>query len=815
MPNNEGNQPGGVEQHPVPPVVDRGGPAPATLIHATPPPDQVTPHRITTIAFILDALYDRRGKGSWTSIPELDTPAEILDRSRRCFLILNLIQVPDDNLRSTCAKLTKAISSSRILEAWARRMLSLGEAGIAGLMDLFQAAEKLILDEKTLIKRSIVGILLRRMNLQFDKMSFSEVSTLQVRFSAYFAEGREAVAKLTNSTAVAEDSEGGEQNSSSMNDMSMSMDEYQLPSSMPQAFQENSLISEEKESKLLTRRQADLFIARQATLLQHAESEAFSPSRMQEELKVILKTNPGLPEAYFLSYLNSLRMNEFVGAQDSLYLASNHILTQGNSKQLVEDVNKNYRYAALNLASLHARLGHNEEALAAVKESIMLSQEAKDHACLQHALAWLTRASPTQSIALLQRSLAKCEELALPYLASLAMLSLCRNVESFGDRPSYILDLFTRSAVHNCKNNLVELQANLFLVQSTTWSTWGRPEMSRTVTQLLLKLNNSTEHRNIKGEQPGGVNFQGEAVAVGLVNIVLSLEVEGYSSEADSVLKLCERLYPSATSQYSRVWKVGKQRILFARALMSGRWEAAETCLSLLAPHTPDTKLYRAELLFRQGDFKPARDILQEIISSYQQTKLDSNNTSQEPQSHSKELLVKAHILLAEIFVIANDPGGAVRELLLAAAICVKLRLEWLHCIVCLHLANNQLTLGCTERALQLVRHSLTYLLAHGSKRDRSRGLLLCAKCRVAASAGRPAVERRVELLEGAAQVGTAKQGFTQIQDWDRVKDCLYLQARIYHSLSLTNQRNMAAQQYKKFDEMYPTISPVNHLLLI
>ena len=71
------------------------------------------------------------------------------------------------------------------------------------------------------------------------------------------------------------------------------------------------------------------------------------------------------------------------------------------------------------------------------------------------------------------------------------------------------------------------------------------------------------------------------------------------------------------------------------------------------------TNLFKkpVESYFRQGDFKPARDILQEIISSYQQTKLDSNNTSQEPQSHSKELLVKAHILLAEIFVIANDPG--------------------------------------------------------------------------------------------------------------------------------------------------------------
>ena len=36
----------------------------------------------------------------------------------------------------------------------------------------------------------------------------------------------------------------------------------------------------------------------------------------------------------------------------------------------MEDVNKNYRYAALNLASLHARLGHNEEALAAVKVAL-------------------------------------------------------------------------------------------------------------------------------------------------------------------------------------------------------------------------------------------------------------------------------------------------------------------------------------------------------------------------------------------------------------------------------------------------------------
>ena len=48
------------------------------------------------------------------------------------------------------------------------------------------------------------------------------------------------------------------------------------------------------------------------------------------------------------------------------------------------------------------------------------------------------------------------------------------------------------------------------------------------------------------------------------------------------------------------------------------------------------------------------------------------------------------------------------------------------------------------------------------------RGLLLCAKCRVSASAALSPVERRAELLQGAEQVGMAKQGFAEIQDWDR-----------------------------------------------
>ena len=52
--------------------------------------------------------------------------------------------------------------------------------------------------------------------------------------------------------------------------------------------------------------------------------------------------------------------------------------------------------------------------------------------------------------------------------------------------------------------------------------------------------------------------------------------------------------------------------------------------------------------------------------------------------------------------------------------------------------------------------------------------------------------------------VARAKEGFSTAGDMARVKDCLYLLARLYHSLQLTQERNMAAGQYKKLEDLYP-----------
>ena len=50
---------------------------------------------------------------------------------------------------------------------------------------------------------------------------------------------------------------------------------------------------------------------------------------------------------------------------------------------------------------------------------------------------------------------------------------------------------------------------------------------------------------------------------------------------------------------------------------------------------------------------------------------------------------------------------------------------------------------------------------------------------------------------------------FSCIGDMSRVKDCLYLLARLYHSLQLTQERNMAASQYKKLEDIHPVKSAI------
>lgn len=60
---------------------------------------------------------------------------------------------------------------------------------------------------------------------------------------------------------------------------------------------------------------------------------------------------------HYLSYLNCLRINEYCSAIDSLYHCFDR-LAPSESRSTPEDKSRTLRYAALNLAVLHAHFNH-------------------------------------------------------------------------------------------------------------------------------------------------------------------------------------------------------------------------------------------------------------------------------------------------------------------------------------------------------------------------------------------------------------------------------------------------------------------------
>jgi len=728
----------------------------------TSPRDHLTPHRLVVVLLVREYCQYK------LSVPTI-TPGE---RSSVCLLVLSLVQSPDLDLATTCKKVEEKVPRG-LLVSWAGGVARLQEEGVAGVMDLIQSIEKLLTADTAPVNRSsVLGLLLRRVYLSFDKLTFSEVSALRQQLDHYYRAGRKVLARLL-------EREEGDSLEMSL-DCDETKGEYKLPSFLPEEFSTDLV----EEVGSVSRKQADLLIAQQASLLQTAESAALPPQELQIEISRILTSCPGLPEAHFLSYLNYVRVREVVEALHSLYASFNQPAEHFLAKTSQEEINKGFRYAALNLAAFHSRLNHKEEAMSAIREAITMAQEASDHTCLQHVLSLLYRTVDSQEKQrLMERCIGKCGELSLSYLSSLGIQAFSQHTAATGSKPGVVLELLTRSDVLNCQHSIAELQAMSFMCKAGAWTQYGRPGLACTLAQLLLQLNTADPAR-------AGNNYSGEPTAIALCSVAIRLEGKGYAGQADRVLDMADRMFPADRSQLSRISSSARSRVMFWRALARLDWTQALAAVdSLEAAGVPDAKLLRAELFFKEGRLVEARELVQQLQGS------DCENV---------ELTVRSLLLLADIHCSGGDPAGAVQQLVRAAELATSRRLDQLLHLAGLQLANCQLLLACSARAMSLTSSCLAPLLAHGSLTDCARAWLLAAKCKIAASQGAGQAERRAQILEGANMVSRAKEGFSTAGDMARVKDCLYLLARLYHSLHLTQERNMAAGQYKKLEDLYP-----------
>lgn len=124
-----------------------------------------------------------------------------------------------------------------------------------------------------------------------------------------------------------------------------------------------------------SRKLAEYFVAQQAFLLENNEHEALSPLELEQKIDELIRNDSTFVDAYYLRYLNNLRLNDYPAALKALHdYFDRRILPCSVS------------LAPLNLCSLEFRFGNRENSLFALKEAITSAHQEGDNISLQHCL---------------------------------------------------------------------------------------------------------------------------------------------------------------------------------------------------------------------------------------------------------------------------------------------------------------------------------------------------------------------------------------------------------------------------------------------
>ncbi|XP_045782080.1 anaphase-promoting complex subunit 5 isoform X2 [Maniola jurtina] len=748
--------------------------------------DNITPHKIAVVAFIREyGLLKIEAKDM------IDCTMAPKYRKDFCILALKLIQCPDMEFKELEALLTDGRYNllSVHLQNFCVRLQNIYVNGVNALTDCVNSTiDKLMIEQSetnpcVITRCSVLGFYLRRIMLYLDKLTFVQVASLYKAFCIYYQKGRPGLMmrslskeKLNNVEAQA----GGSSTSPVLPEESKQQELF---------IKINIFDRDNFEECQWSRKQAELFTAQQANLLQINEKKAMPAKQLQKTIMQIINDIPEYPDIHFLSFLNCIRMKEFSGAQDSLYNCFDRaVFNMCGNGSASNDRNKNFRYAALNRAAMHTHFGHKSVAMEGVREALATAQEAADSACLAHAAAWGALAGGRARRAALLARVPRP-----PRAAASAVQLMAQHAAVNAARPAEVFQIITKGDSINYLHSMTDLTMAGLANTAALWGLYGKTEMASVNCQLLLNLNTKCNVGNGSVWQwSEGAGAAGPAGAAG-AGALCAAAWRGRAALAGALAALFVAPQVRAASAKHHA----------SNALRAAKWEEADQYIRQLSSYDRwESQLLRAEMYFLKGDATDALETLHDILD-YCKTEDDS--------LHYMPLRLKAMIMMSEVqHTFSSIRSTNIMLLNEALSLARKYHLHYLAATAEMHIANVQLHMGCTKNALALVRKVLPLIMEHGSAYDLARGTLLYTKCRIATAP--PAGEARSQVLQSCCEaLDTVKENFSKVKAQARLLHTWYLQAQLYNDIGNTVARNHCAWMYRQLETQKP-VEPLNML---
>ncbi|XP_055688027.1 anaphase-promoting complex subunit 5 [Lutzomyia longipalpis] len=707
--------------------------------------DIFTPHKVAVV-FLLQEYVKLRPiltKKSMDFLPKY--------RKRFSLLVLKLIQYPDMSYKELHDHL---ISSTYCLHedhlaAFQKLISTIIEGGIEMFHNLPGDLEKIMSDLSPssvgLSQLGIAGLLVRRFIITLDRMSFPELMKLYHNVCAYFKKSVRAIALGAKEAGVMID-----------------LEEREGAVAQPKG---------DREFSRWSRKQTDLFVAQQCSLLQTNETKALSPRDLQAKLAEIIKDNPLYSHAHFVNYLNCLRVRDYIGAVDNLHRA----FDRNAVKNLSPVETKGYQYLSLNLAILHAQFDHMREAHVSLREAIMLAQEVGDRTCLQLANSWLGYLDH-HKIQVPDRVPATAVEANVIKSISLGIQFFVKSVAQLGFEPSKQFELLMWSDYFNCQQSMQELIANCVAEKAALWTLYGRHELASLMSQVLLSANMTSMGRA----------YNGENLCHAICCLALWLSLNGDHFRTFSVLQYARKCFPRDPN--ARLWTLTELYIASMKAIHAGEWQKANVACCRIYPLDKNLSiLQRVTLNIARGNLSIAHDLLQNLLS-------DRTLVTQEPLVWIRAMILHATALI---------PSPEVINILIEAhEFARRKHFDYEVATIDALFAHQLLAMGMPSKALKSCREALDVILQHGGIYDRAKIMFLFTKCAIAAAEG---PKKRQEMEKCEPFLMEAIQLFTKLGVYVKVKDIYAFMAQFYHEIGQQAERNKSAFKFREIDEQYPT----------
>lgn len=657
---------------------------------------------------------------------------------------------------------------------------------------------------KILTKSSIFGLFLRRIVLEYKKMTYQNVNELLKHFHQYLnlsSQAEQSNSKIFNYSV------GSSMMEISCMDESFIEEKENIPVTPSSAGLNNSLKKTEDtdEDIFKSENKVERFISEQIYLLSSNDKRALNPSEMKTSIENIKKHYPHVNDIHYLEFLNYLRVSEIHNAMSSLRIYFDYkSFKDKNDENELTDLEKHqlkfkqFRYCALNLGMMHCYYHNYLEAHKSLEEAISVAQETNDQDCLNHAAFWLGYAKEkskgnnnTNKVSLIE--LFETDDMGnvkrfldIEYLSQLMHVK----TESLQGRenPSRLLSLLSK--ISNMGPGITAHTSDL--TKSAMLYLYGLSNMAIIYPQIVLSKRKS-------GLQALNEMINEESLILSLLQLAVHHGIFCLSNESSVIIDFAKANIPLYSSLTKKVqfFKLHIEFDVLVNERKISEIVTNKNAISLLDRRQGEYLATVTDLIC--GNFKKANKKIQNILS---QQILDT-----------PELKAKFMCLRIEILLVSSQPSFVMNEIINVLKYTEEHYMLGIKLVAKLYLVHCFNLLGLYVKAEACIDDIIVGILSHGSYLQQgvmflSKGRSLRLKLQNVATDN----DKIEKLLTGLNYVKKALTLFQKGNMLSKLLDVYAEFAFYYNELGYLKERNESSTQFRTLSQ---TLKGIPRFLLL